>query len=121
MGQLKKTISLYNVRFYSYHGYFPEEQVLGNEFLVDIEVEIYNNINDSEDLRQTLDYGILFSIAKREMSIPQKLLETVAFRIINSIKCLEADMSSIRVKVKKVALPITSDLGYAAVELTYTF
>ncbi|MDP9047534.1 MAG: dihydroneopterin aldolase, partial [Bacteroidota bacterium] len=45
---MNTTISLHGAEFFAYHGFYPEEQVLGNRFLVDIEVE-YNFGSKEED------------------------------------------------------------------------
>ena len=36
MGIIKQKVSLEGVRFFAYHGFYPEEQVLGAEFIVDL-------------------------------------------------------------------------------------
>ncbi len=77
MSEIIKTISLEGVRFFSFHGFYPEEQVLGTPFLVDVLAEMNSKDDDSDDLNLTVNYGRLFEIAEEEMKTPRKLLETV--------------------------------------------
>ena len=67
------TISLNNLEFHSFHGFYQEENLIGNTFLVEIVVEL-NDFNFSiEELTTTVNYETLYQIAKEEMAIPRKL------------------------------------------------
>ena len=50
------TISLNNLEFHSFHGFYQEENLIGNTFLVEIVVEL-NDFNFSiEELTTTVTY-----------------------------------------------------------------
>lgn len=80
----KLSISLVNLRFWAYHGVFPEEKILGNWFTISLEVRLHKN-REIKELHHTLDYGTLFEIVKQEMSIPTELLEVLAQKIKDRI------------------------------------
>lgn len=76
----KLSISLVNLRFWAYHGVFPEEKVLGNWFILSLVVGLKKN-KEIEELHHTIDYGTLYEIVKQEMLIPTELLEVLAQKI----------------------------------------
>ncbi|EOR93687.1 Dihydroneopterin aldolase [Arcticibacter svalbardensis MN12-7] len=115
-----KTISLEGIRFFSFHGFFPEEQILGTPFLVDVLTEMNSKDDDSDDLNLTVNYGRLFEITEEEMKIPRKLLEKVASSILNRIKHEFPELTKISVIIKKLTLPVRGEMQNAKVMLTYT-
>ena len=107
-------ISLNNLEFYSFHGFYQEENLIGNTFLVDIVVEISNDVMNDE-LTLTVNYETLFQIAKEEMSITRKLLETIVKSIHDRIKLLNSNIHSIEVTITKKHVPIEGMIGEARV------
>jgi 7,8-dihydroneopterin aldolase/epimerase/oxygenase len=119
MGIMKQKVGLQGIRFFAYHGFYPEEQILGCEFIVDIdtELEVFNSGND--DLNQTVNYERLFEIAKTEMEIPRKLIETVAHEILEKIRHEFLALKSIRVSIRKMNPPLSGQVGNSFIELTF--
>ncbi len=109
------TISLNNIEFHSYHGFYQEENLIGNNFIVDIVVELNDNNFKIEELTMTVNYETLFQIAKEEMSITRKLLETVVKSIYDRIKLLNNNIHSIEVTLTKKHVPIEGMIGNAKV------
>ena len=52
------TISLENLEFYAYHGYYQEENLIGTNFIVDIHVKIDDMQLNEGDLTQC--FGVSF-------------------------------------------------------------
>jgi len=119
MGIIRQKIALHGIRFFAYHGYYPEEQVLGGEFIVDIdtELEVYGNGNDN--INNTVNYERLFSIAKSEMEIPRKLIETVAHGMLEKIRHEFLAVKIIRVAIRKMHPPLTGQVGNSLIELIF--
>ena len=93
-------ITLRNLTCYSYHGCFLEETKIGSEYTLDIWVEgDFSKAEETDDLKNTIDYVQLADIAAYEMAIPSKLIEHVADRILSKI-------SSKWPKIKKAGLTI---------------
>ena len=95
------------MKFYAYHGCFSEEQIIGNEFLVDISFE-YDTIKaeESDNLNYTIDYQSVYQLIKAEMEIKSKLLENIAHRIIKSVKNNFPEAKNIILKISKLNPPI---------------
>lgn len=108
-------INLKDCKFFSYHGFYPEEQVLGNTFRVTVSTEYLPEHPLNDQLENTLDYEVLYGIIKEEMGIPRKLLETVAFQIRNRIQSLQTNVERIHISIRKEHPPFGQD--YAASEV----
>jgi dihydroneopterin aldolase len=119
MALIKQKVALQGVRFFAYHGYYPEEQKIGNEFLIDIETEMQVLENLSDELGDTINYERLFEIASAEMKSTRKLLETVAHRILKTIITEFPALDMARVAIRKLNLPIKAEVKNSLVELTY--
>lgn len=109
------TISLNNLEFYSFHGYYQEENLIGNHFLVDIIVLLNDEVMKMEELESTLNYVTLYQIAKEEMAIPRKLLETVVKSIHQRIEKLSKNIHRIEVSLTKKHVPVEGMIGQAKV------
>ena len=108
-------ISLNNLEFYSLHGYYQEENLIGNVFIVDMFVEIPDHVLETENLGSTVNYEVLYTIAKEEMQQTQKLLETVVKNIHDRIKLLNPNISNIEVSLRKKHVPLEGMIGSATV------
>jgi dihydroneopterin aldolase len=113
-------VALNGAEFFAYHGFYPEEQKLGNCFIVDMEVEFTptGNINE-DDLANTVNYEQLYDIACEEMKTPKKLIETVAEAIINKIKKQYTFADRIEVNIKKLNPLVGAKTKYSSVTLNY--
>ncbi|MFB2120072.1 dihydroneopterin aldolase [Parapedobacter sp. 2B3] len=120
MGRIRQQVALIDARFYAYHGYYPEEQVLGNEFTVDIYVAFdRGDRKTADELQYTVNYEQLYNIAKTEMQEPRKLLETVAESMLHRVKADFPFVSHIEVSVTKHNPPFGGDRAKAGVKLTW--
>lgn len=113
-------IELENCRFFARHGVFPEERVNGNEFLLNVRVEIPVADPEADDLVNTLSYADIYCIAEREMAEPRNLLETVAFRIGREIRERFPGVRSMIIRLTKTCPPIENFNGVATVEYLYS-
>lgn len=119
MSQLKQTVALKDVKCFALHGYYPEEQLIGNHFIVDLVTEFCpKGFND--ELNQTVNYEDLNTIILSEMKNTQKLLETVLNHIISKVLNLYPFVETINVSIKKLNPPMPGQIGHSFVKLTYT-
>ena len=101
-------ISVNNAWFYSFHGCLHEESVIGAEYLVNASIEVDTSVAEKNDkLENTVDYVSIYSVLKKEMDEPSKLLETVLEKIIVGIKKLDENITSVDVSIKKLSPPIS--------------
>ncbi|MBE7177673.1 MAG: dihydroneopterin aldolase [Mucilaginibacter polytrichastri] len=111
------TIALTNLRFFAYHGFYPEEQVLGNEFFVDLHVKTGQEASNDE-LASTLNYEELYAIVDRHMRIPVKLIETVAQDILDAIAQDYPDVDHAGILIRK-PLPLLGEGVTAEISLSF--
>ena len=104
-------IILEGMRFYGFHGVNPEERALGQEYLVDLTVEIdLGPAGNSDRLEDTISYAHIYRAVKDVMEgEPRNLLEAVAQSIADrALKDFPVD--SVRVRVKKPHPPIRGSI-----------
>lgn len=111
-------IALEGMRFYANHGYYEEERILGNEFILDVFVnantmlaavadELYTPpVGDGKVRPTTVNYETIFLICQAEMRKPAKLLETVVERIAGRIMEHFENAEGVIVRVKKLHPPL---------------
>lgn len=110
-------ISIHGMEFYAYHGCFEEEQIIGTHFLVDLEIDVNTTIAEqTDDLSKTVNYQSVYSVVKREMSIKSKLLEHVAWRILNAIAA-EFPISQAEITIKKLNPPLGGKIDHVSVKV----
>lgn len=113
-------VELVNMEFYSYHGHFKEEQIIGNKFIVNFsaECDVFKP-GESDQLEDALNYQELYSIISEEMAIPSMLLENVAMRIINRIKATYPQVGLTTVSVAKMNPPIGGKVEASRVTISF--
>jgi dihydroneopterin aldolase len=96
----------------------PQEQKVGGEFLVDLQVGYpIEAAMQSDEVTDTLNYAELYELMKAEMAIPSQLLEHVAGRIVKSINERFPKVSSIDLKITKKNPPMGADCDGAGVHI----
>jgi len=107
---------LNDAEFFAYHGFYPEEQLLGSRFLVDISVSFEPAGDLAEDeIDNTVNYEQLYNIACDEMKITRKLIETVGKAIADEIRNKFSFAKHIRVAIKKMDPPLKGKVGHSSV------
>ncbi|RPD41605.1 dihydroneopterin aldolase [Chitinophaga barathri] len=110
------TIALESIKFFAYHGLYKEEQVLGNHFILDVQVSIPEPEHPSM-LSESVNYEELYSIARRVMEVPQPLLEQVVHDITAAIRAKYPYVTHSKVTLRKQAPPFGGDLAFSVVSL----
>lgn len=119
MGTITQEVSLSQVRFFSPIGFYEEEQVLGNEFFVDVSVRFPFENLDTEDLQNTLNYAELYVILQEVMRPKRKLIESAAQAILMEIRTRYLFTEEITVRITKTTPPFGTDSAHSAVCLQY--
>jgi len=111
-------IILENIEFFAYHGYYDEEQKIGNKYTIDICVTAnLETAAQNDRLADTINYEKLYKIVAEEMIKPTRLLEHIAQRIIDSCFQRFEQIENIEVCVAKHNPPIGGVCGKAKVVL----
>ncbi|TCD00100.1 dihydroneopterin aldolase [Pedobacter psychroterrae] len=113
-----QTVALRDVKCYAYHGYYPEEQLTGIYFSVDVTVT-FESDDDTENLQRTVNYEILNNIILEEMKHARKMLETVVKSILDKVLSTYPFLLSIEVGIKKLNPPMPGQIGHSFVQLSY--
>jgi 7,8-dihydroneopterin aldolase/epimerase/oxygenase len=93
-------VKLNDVKMRAHHGVYEQEQIIGNDFIVNISVGF--DANYIYHIDETIDYVRLYEIAKQEMDIPRKLLEEVISRIMMALEYEINNAKEIHISIQKV-------------------
>lgn len=104
--------------FYGTHGVLPEENRLGQRFLVDLELELDLREAALEDcLDLSVNYADVYQVVQTEVEQTEvKLIETLAENIAKRV-LHRFSVEQIRVKVSKLNPPIKGFHGTVSVEI----
>jgi dihydroneopterin aldolase len=106
--------------FYGYHGVLPEEQCLGQRFLVDVTVCLdLRRAATVDSLQASVDYTTIYRLVKVLVEDHRfSLIETLAGRIAAAVLHGFPPVEQVTVTVAKPEAPIPGVLAGVAVEVT---
>jgi dihydroneopterin aldolase len=112
------TISIEGMEFFAYHGCFKEEQIIGTRFTVDLFLETDTmEAETTDNLAKTVNYQSVYGFVSEEMSVKSKLMENVAWRILNRLTGEFPQITACRIKVSKMNPPVGGRVERVSVEL----
>ncbi|EMR02105.1 dihydroneopterin aldolase [Cesiribacter andamanensis] len=112
-------VSLEGMEFFAYHGYYDEEQKMGNKYAVDVAVETDLTAAARHDsLAETINYELLYKIIARAMSKPSRLLEALNLQIILEVFHTFPAADRVEVSISKFNPPIGGVCRQARVTMT---
>ncbi len=112
-------IHIENMEFYAYHGCFDQEQVVGNRFIVDLEISSdLEKATLSDNIEDTLNYQYAYDIVKEQMNIKSRLLENVAGRILDELFSRFTEIEKATVRVSKINPPMGGQIERVSVTLS---
>ena len=113
------TIEIEGMKFYAYHGHFAAEQVVGNNFELNIRIEAdCDAAAQSDNLDDALNYQAVYECIKEEMQIKSALLEHVAKRILDSLYSNFPATKKASVKISKMNPPMGGEMEKVSVTMT---
>lgn len=103
-----------DMRLFGYHGVYPMEKKIGNEFVLHAVLDV--DLPDSTvQLDETVDYSKVFAIIKAEFAQTEDLLENLANRIIDVLLRQFSQIREIELKIIKTNPPIEGFTGSVGV------
>jgi dihydroneopterin aldolase len=112
-------IQIENMEFYSFHGHFKEERIVGNKFIVDLTIETDMKVPvESDNLKDAVNYQHVYEIVKRQMEMKSHLLEHIAGRILDAIYSDIDGINKATVKVSKMNPPMGGKIGSVSIVLS---
>lgn len=111
-------IHLRGLEFYAYHGALPEEQVLGQKFIIDM--DLYTDLSRagiSDQVKDTIHYGEVYQVIETcvrgdKYQLIEFLAEKIAQTVLGQFAC-----TSVRVEVHKPQAPIAGIFRDVSVEI----
>ncbi len=113
-------IEIEGMEFYSFHGHYKEEQVVGNKFILNISIETdTTKAEKSDNLNDALNYQVIYEIIKKEMNKKSFLLENIASRILDNIYSqFSEQILSSKLKVSKINPPMGGQIEKVSITLS---
>ena len=103
-------IYMKDVRLRAFHGVDPQEQAVGDIFIVNLRLKVgVDRAIESDNVDDTVNYAEVFSLVKEEMMIPAKLIENVAGRIAKRIVETFPQVEMVDISVTKQNPPMGAD------------
>ena len=113
-------IILNEMKFYSYHGVLPQENIVGAEYKVSLDIETdFSEAAATDNLEGTINYAEIHEAVKEEMNIPAKLLEHLAYRISKRLFTDFPTIKSIEITIFKENPPMGADCKNVGVKVKY--
>jgi len=101
-------IVIEEMEFYAFHGHYQEEQIVGNRFLVDLEIE--SNLlapAESDQLADAVNYQQAYQLIKKEMRRKKSnLLENIAKRILDALYGEMDGIEKVTIRIRKMHPPM---------------
>lgn len=116
---ITQKVSLREVRFYSPIGFYEEEQVVGNEFYVNVDVCFPFENSDAENLKNTINYEEIYQIVLEVMSPKRKLLESALEDMLDLILKKYSFAQKVYVSIRKINPAFGGDLANSEVSLLF--
>ncbi len=111
-------IRIENMEFYAYHGHFKEEQIVGNKFLVNLQIETdMVKPAGSDDLQDAVNYQKAYMLVKEEMQEKSHLLENIGKRILDRIFLEMSGIEKMEVKVSKMNPPVGGKMDCVSITM----
>ncbi len=111
-------IRLRGLEFYAFHGVLPEENTLGQKFVVDLDLFLSLHVaGNSDKVEDTVSYAEVYSVIKECMfgeplNLLERLAEYIAQKILTGFAC-----SAVRVEIHKPQAPVPGIFRDISVEI----
>ena len=111
-------ILLEGMKFYARHGYYSEEQKIGAQFVVDLEIDTdFDEAAYKDDISGTVNYEEVYRLVKQEMSLPVQLIEHAASKVLDRLKQEFPNIQHLKIKLSKLHPPINGEVEKVSVVL----
>jgi dihydroneopterin aldolase len=113
------SVCLKNLVFFSFHGLYPEEKLVGGKFIVNVNTSFIPSGDPVQVIGETLNYEVIFRIVCERMNTPTDLIETVAMHIVSDIRHSFSGVLKVNVSIEKCNPPIKTLEGSVLVEYSW--
>lgn len=111
-------ILLKEIRCYAYHGVAPQENLIGNEYIIDLKLKVnISKAAQTDEVTDTVNYAEVHQVIMTEMAVPSKLLEHAGRRIVEKVFQQFPTIEEIELRLSKRNPPMGADIESAGIEL----
>jgi len=113
-------IIIEEMEFYAFHGHYQEEQIVGNRFLVDLEMEAdLTDAADSDNLNDAVNYQQAYQIIKNEMRrTKSNLLENIGKRILDALYTEMKGIEKVSIRIRKLNPPMGGPIKSVGIKMS---
>jgi dihydroneopterin aldolase len=113
-------IIIEEMEFYAFHGHYREEQIVGNRFLVDLEIDgDFSRPAATDQLEDAINYQMAYRLIKEEMKRKKSnLLENIAKRMLDALFENLPGIETATVRIRKMNPPMGGPIKSVSVTLT---
>ena len=113
-------IVIEEMEFYAFHGHYQEEQIVGNRFLVDLELKTdLTAPAESDQLEDAVNYQQAYKIIKHEMRrTKSKLLENIGKRILDALFHEMEGIEKVTIKIRKMYPPMGGPIQSVGIKMS---
>lgn len=109
---------LNNMRFYAYHGVMEQERIVGNNYIVHLNIGLdLSKACQSDQIEDTVNYANVYRCVADEMEKPSQLIEHLAERICQRIRQEFKQIRQVEIHLIKCHPPISGNIESAEVIL----
>ena len=113
-------IVIEEMEFYAFHGHYQEEQIVGNRFLVDLEMEAdLTEPASSDNLKDAVNYQQAYQIIKNEMRrTKSNLLENIGKRILDALYVEMNGIKKATIRIRKLNPPMGGPIKSVGIKMS---
>jgi len=113
-------IVIEEMEFYAFHGHYQEEQIVGNRFLVDLELETdLSTPAVSDQLNDAVNYQQAYKLIKNEMRrTKSNLLENIGKRILDALFEEMVGIDRANIRIRKMHPPMGGPIQSVGVSMS---
>lgn len=113
-------ILIEEMEFYAFHGHYQEEQIVGNRFLVDLEMEAdLSEPASSDSLGDAVNYQQAYQIIKNEMRrTKSNLLENIGKRILDALFAEMVGIEKATIRIRKLNPPMGGPIKSVGIKMS---
>lgn len=113
-------ILIEEMEFYAFHGHYQEEQIVGNRFLVDLEMEAdLSEPANSDSLGDAVNYQQAYQIIKNEMRrTKSNLLENIGKRILDALFAEMVGIEKATIRIRKLNPPMGGPIKSVGIKMS---
>ena len=113
-------IVIEEMEFYAFHGHYQEEQIVGNRFLLGLELE--TNLTapaESDQLDDAVNYQLAYQLIKTEMRRKKSnLLENIGKRILDALYAEMTGIDKATIRIRKMHPPMGGPIKSVGVTMS---